>query len=164
MSLSFLFLFAAFSIKQCAIKKREDEGVSPNVSAMMFGKTAIELEDGGKLKNVMKTLSAKTLAVASSIRSKLRCENELERTFETSSPDKQNADDAVGYESPDTSPEENSRVDVTRGRKTSRSYIITPSTNTSRRGLKEMMVTTAASVSKRMKLKVGRKSDRRFLA
>jgi hypothetical protein len=149
MGLSFLFLFAAFSIKQCAIKKREDEGVSPNVSAMTVGKTTIELEDGGKLKNVMKTLSAETLALAA----RMRREKDLERTFKTSSPDKQNADnnDAVGYESPDTSPEaeEHPRVDMTR----------VPS-----RGFREMMATTAASVSKRMKSKVGRKGGRQFLA
>jgi len=123
MGLSFLILFAAFSIKQCAVKKRPDglpdsssftDDESPNASAMTVGKTRIELEDGGKLKNVMETVSSKTLFVAGWFQSKFgRGEKETERTFQASSPDKQDADDAaVGYKSPN--PKSYSQIDMTR--------------------------------------------------
>ncbi|KAL7430735.1 hypothetical protein ACHAXM_002334 [Skeletonema potamos] len=123
MGLSFLILFAAFSIKQCAVKKRPDglpvsssftDDESPNASAMTVGKTRIELEDGGKLKNVMETVSSKTLFVAGWFQSKFgRGEKEKERTFQASSPDKQDADDAaVGYKNPN--PKSYSQIDMTR--------------------------------------------------
>jgi len=134
MGISIALLFAAFSIKQCVIKKpldgfpssNEEEGVSPTASHMTVGKTRIELEDGGKLKNTMETVSAKTLSAAAWLQSKFGRGKDPELTFQSSSPEKKNASDddaSAGYKSPDAKLA--SRVELTRSS--------TPST--ARRGL-----------------------------
>jgi hypothetical protein len=127
MGISGLLLFAAFSIKQCVIKKPldglpsfDDEGVSPTASHMTVGKTRIELEDGGKLKNTMETVSVKTLSAAAWLQSKFGRGKDPERTFQSSSPEKNASDDdaSTGYKGPDA--KLSSRVELTRS--------LTPST------------------------------------
>jgi Spy/CpxP family protein refolding chaperone len=129
MGISIALLFAAFSIKQCVIKKpldgfpssNEEEGVSPTASHMTVGKTRIELEDGGKLKNTMETVSTKTLSAAAWLQSKFGRGKDPERTFQSSSPEKKNSSDddaSTGYKSPDA--KLSSRVELTRS--------LTPST------------------------------------
>mmetsp|Transcript_23809 Transcript_23809/g.40610 ORF Transcript_23809/g.40610 Transcript_23809/m.40610 type:complete len:515 (+) Transcript_23809:192-1736(+) len=110
LTISGLIFFAAFSIKQCAIKKKPemptgesyDEHISPTASAMTVGNTQFELEDGGKLKNIMERVSNKTLNTAAWLQWKVgRGEKpEPERTFQANSPEKKNAN-AEGYKSPE---------------------------------------------------------------
>lgn len=123
LAVSGLLFFAAFSIKQCAIKKQPggslaastfDEEVSPNASAMTAGSFRFELEDGGKLKNVMERVSAKTLNTAAWLQWKLGMgqKPEPERTFQSESPTKKkNAEE--GYMSP-TSQNEPAGIQLTR--------------------------------------------------
>lgn len=109
LAVSGLMFFAAFSIKQCAIKKQPnslasstfDEEISPNASAMTAGSFRFELEDGGKLKNVMERVSDRTLNIAAWLQWKVGKgqKPEPERTFQSeSSPTK--SSDAEGYKSP----------------------------------------------------------------
>ena len=126
LAISGLIFFAAFSIKQCAIKKRVDgnnslanssydDQLSPTASAMTVGSTLFELEDGGKLKKIMEGVSSKTLAYAAWLQWKVgmgkKPEEEEDRTFQTSSPEKSvgggtgGTDGSVaaeGYKSPES--------------------------------------------------------------
>eukprot|EP00574_Skeletonema_japonicum_P006829 CAMPEP_0201718490 /NCGR_PEP_ID=MMETSP0593-20130828/3992_1 /ASSEMBLY_ACC=CAM_ASM_000672 /TAXON_ID=267983 /ORGANISM="Skeletonema japonicum, Strain CCMP2506" /LENGTH=553 /DNA_ID=CAMNT_0048208801 /DNA_START=147 /DNA_END=1808 /DNA_ORIENTATION=- len=125
LAVSLLLFFAAFSIKQCAIKKQPagslaastfDEELSPTASAMTAGSFRFELEDGGKLKNIMEDVSAKTLAGAAWFQWKIGRGNkpEAERTFQSgeSSPEKKDADE--GYKSPPASENEPVGIQLTR--------------------------------------------------
>eukprot|EP00986_Skeletonema_menzelii_P013759 scaffold8361_cov136-Skeletonema_menzelii.AAC.1 len=98
LAISGLAFFAAFSIKQCAIKKKPDiptsseydDQLSPTASSMQTGSFRLELDDGGRLKNIMEDVSAKTLAAAAWVQWKIGRgkKPEPERTFQTSSPQK----------------------------------------------------------------------------
>ena len=97
-----LIFFAAFSIKQCAIKKNPEmpeDQLSPSASTLTVGSTKFELEDGGKLDNIMTKVSAKTLSAAAWLQWKVGLGKEPEYTFQTSSSPEKNGG-ADGYESP----------------------------------------------------------------
>ena len=112
LALSGLIFFAAFSIKQCAIKKKPEGGMpttseyddqlSPTASSMQTGSFRFELEDGGKLKNIMEDVSARTLKAAAWVQWKIGRgkKPEPERTFQTSSPEK----DKKAYKGPTNIP------------------------------------------------------------